>query len=102
MKKILVLILVLGTTGALAQTPNIDNISRSDLEKIGNEFAVNFSHTAVAAPETNGLWGIEVGLIAGQTGSPGLKNVVDNNNGNGDNFSNIYHAGLMARAHFPF
>jgi hypothetical protein len=102
MKKFLTLILVLGATGALAQTPNIDEISRSELEKIGKEFAVNFSHTAVAAPETNGIWGIEVGLIAGQTGSPGLKNVVDRNNGDGDKFNNIYHAGLMARAHFPF
>lgn len=87
---------------AFAADLELDNLTKSDLEKVGNEFAVNFSHTAVAAPETDGLWGVEVGLIAGATGSPKLKDVVDDTGNDGDDFKSLYHAGLMARVHVPF
>lgn len=87
---------------AIADAPQIDQISKSDLRKVGNEFAANFSHTAVAAPETEGIWGVEVGLIAGITKSPKFSDVVDQAGGTGSDFKNIYTAGLMARAHFPY
>ncbi len=87
---------------AFAEDLELDNLTKSDLEKVGNEFAVNFSHTAVAAPETDGLWGVEVGVIGGVTGSPKLKKVVDATGGDGKDFKSLYHAGVMARAHVPF
>jgi hypothetical protein len=87
---------------SMAGTPAFKDLSKKQLEDIGNEFAVNFSHTSVAAPETNGLWGVEVGLVAGQSGTPELKKAVDQAGEDGSKFKNLYTAGLMARVHFPF
>lgn len=86
---------------AFANGPALDDLSKDDLEKVSNEIAVNFSHTAVAAPSTSGLWGVEVGLIAGTTASPKLKDLVDDAGEDGSDFKRLPHAGLMARAHFP-
>jgi hypothetical protein len=102
MKKILCAGLLLTSFSTLAAGPEFNDLSKKQLEDVGNEFAVNFSHTAVAAPETNGLWGVEVGLIAGQTGTPELKKAIDQAGEDGSKFKNLYTAGLMARAHFPF
>ena len=103
MKKfIFPLLAVLSVPAFAAQNLELDNLTKSDLEKVANEFAVNFSHTAVAAPETDGLWGVEVGVIGGATGSPKLKKVVDATGGDGKDFKSLYHAGLMARVHMPF
>jgi len=86
---------------AFAQGPALDDLSKDDLEKVSNEIAVNFSHTAVAAPSTDGLWGIELGLIGGVTGSPKMKELVEDAGEDGSDFKRLPHAGLMARAHFP-
>ncbi len=86
---------------AFAEGPALDDLSKDDLEKVSNEIAVNFSHTAVAAPATDGLWGIEVGLIGGSTASPKMKDLVDDAGEDGSDFKRLPHAGLMARAHFP-
>ena len=102
MKKILTLALILLGNAALAAGPELPTLTNQELEDVGNEFAVNLSHTAVAAPETNGLWGVEVGIVGGRTGSPELSDVVDRAGEDGSDFKNIYHAGLMARAHGPF
>ncbi|MBY0516717.1 MAG: hypothetical protein K2P81_07410 [Bacteriovoracaceae bacterium] len=97
----LFILLALFSFSALAGSPALTNLSKSDLEKVSNEIAVNFSHTAVAAPETKGIWGIEVGLVAGVTGSPKLKDLVDNAGEDGSKFKRLPHAGLMARVHVP-
>jgi len=102
MKKFMLPLLAVLTVPAFAADLELDNLSKSDLEKVGNEFAVNFSHTAVAAPETDGLWGIEVGVVAGSTGSPKLKDVVNDAGADGSDFKTLYHAGVMARAHVPY
>ncbi|HXH73737.1 MAG TPA: DUF6588 family protein [Bacteriovoracaceae bacterium] len=101
MIKLLATLLGLSSLSAFAAGPELPNMSKSDLEKVSNEFANNFSHTAVAAPETDGLWGLEIGLIAGQTGSPKLADLIDRAGEDGSEFKNLYHAGLMGRAHFP-
>lgn len=93
--------LVLFALPAFAGDVALDDLSKDDLEKVSNEIAVNFSHTAVAAPSTNGLWGIEVGLIGGTTASPKMKDLVDDAGEDGSDFKRLPHAGLMARAHFP-
>ncbi len=102
MKKFLLPLLAVLTVPAFAASINIDNISKDDLKKVGNEFAMNFSHTTVAAPETDGLWGVEVGALGGKTGSPNLKDVVNNAGGSGNDFKTLYHAAAFARVHIPF
>lgn len=101
MKKLLIGVLSVMSFSVLASGPELQNISKGDLEDVGKEFAANFSHTAVAAPETDGAWGLEVGLVASRTKSPAFADVVDDAGEDGSDFKNIYNAGLMARAHFP-
>jgi hypothetical protein len=101
MKKFATLALVLLSTSAFAAGPQFDNLSKSDVEKVAKEFSANFAHTGVSAPETDGLWGIEVGVVGGKTGSPNLKDVVNASGGDGNAVSSLYHAGAMARVHLP-
>lgn len=101
MKTFFMLSLVLVSASALAAGPQFNNLSKSDVEDVSREFSANFSHTGVSAPETDGLWGIEVGVVGGKTASPDLKDVVDASGGDGSDVSSLYHGGAMARAHFP-
>ena len=102
MKHFLSLALALVSLSAFAAGPQFSNLSKSDVEDIAREFSANFSHTGVSAPETDGLWGVEVGIFAGKSSSPDLKDVVDTSGGDGSDFKSLYHAGVMGRAHFPF
>ena len=100
MKKLLVAAVATLSLSAFADI-QLGDLSKSDVQKVGNEFAVNFAHTTVSAPETSGLWGVEVGVVGGATKSPGLEKVVDASGGDGKDFKSIYHGGLMARVHLP-
>jgi hypothetical protein len=102
MKKSLLALLVFGSFSALAAGPQFDNLTKDDVEDVSREFGVNFSHTAVAAPETEGVWGIEVGIVGGQTSTPNFKDVVNASGGDGSDFEKGYHGGAMVRGHFPF
>lgn len=102
MKKILLASSLLVSVSALAATPQLSNLSTSDVENVSKEFGTNFAHTAVAAPETDGVWGIEVGAVATRTQSPDFSDLVDASGGKGSDFNQIYNAAIMARAHFPF
>ncbi len=102
MKRPLLICLFTLTCAIAHADPALDNLSQEDLEEVSNEIAANFSHTAVAAPETNGLWGIEVGLVGGTTNSSKLKKLINEAGGNGKDYGRIPHAGLMARVHIPF
>lgn len=99
MKKLLPLALALLTTTAFAQDIQFDDLSKDDVENVSREFAGNFAHTGVSAPETNGMWGVEFGLVAGQAKTPDLKDVIDASGGDGSQFDTIYHAGAQARVH---
>lgn len=101
MKNLMIVALFSVSSALYAAAPEFDNITKSDLEKVGNEFAMTFSHTTVSAPETEGLWGIEVGVLGGQSATPNLKRVVDASGGEGADFKNLYHAGAFARVHLP-
>lgn len=101
MKKSLALLATVISFSVVAADPQFSNISKKDVENVSAEFGTNFAHTAVAAPETDGGWGVEVGIVAGQTGSPKFKKVIESSGGKGSEFDNIYHAGLMARIHIP-
>lgn len=80
----------------------LNNLSKSDVENVTEEFGANFAHTVVAAPETNGGWGVEIGVAGGITSSPKFKGVVEDSGGDGKDFKNIYHAGVFGRVHIPF
>jgi hypothetical protein len=101
MKKSIALLLSAISLSAFAE-PKFDNLTKKDVENVSKEFGANFSHTTVSAPSTDGIWGIEVGVIAGRTSSPELKDVVASSGGDSKDFKNLYHAGLMARVHIPF
>jgi hypothetical protein len=101
MKKFMFPLLAMLAVPAFATDIQLNNLSQSDVDKVTTEFATNFSHTAVAAPETDGAWGVEVGIVGGATGSPRLKKVINEAGGEGKDFKTLYHAGVMARAHFP-
>jgi hypothetical protein len=100
MKKFLVPFALLVSFSAFSQV-QIDNLTKDDVKDVTAEFGGNFAHTAVAAPETDGAWGVEVGLVGGKTKSPNFSDVVDAAGGKGDDFKSIYHAGIMGRVHFP-
>lgn len=103
MKKTLLALSTLVSFSAIAASaPTFNNLSKDDVKNVSKEFGANFAHTAVAAPETDGVWGLEVGVIAGQTGTPKFSDVVDASGGDGSDFKNVYHAGAMARVHLPF
>lgn len=102
MKKFMFPLLALLAVPAFAADIEFQALTKKQVEDVTTEFAVDFSHTAVAAPETDGMWGVEVGVIGGVTGSPKLKDAVNDAGGEGSDFKNLYHAGAMARAHFPF
>lgn len=101
MKKFMFPVLALFSLSAFADI-EFQALTKKQVEDVTTEFAVNFSHTAVAAPETSGLWGVEVGILGGISGSPELKDAVDDAGGDGSDFKNLYHAGLVARAHIPY
>lgn len=102
MKKSLAICLASLSFGAFASGPQFDNITKEDVKNVTKEFGTNFSHTVVGAPETNGMWGVEVGVLGGQTSSKKFSDIVERSGGDGKDFKNIYHAGVFARAHFPF
>ena len=101
MKKSLAVLLALCSLPVFAD-PVFNNITKKDVENVTEEFGSNFTHTVVAAPETNGAWGIEIGAAGGMANSPEFKKVVDNSGGDGSDFKKIYHAGAIARVHVPF
>jgi hypothetical protein len=102
MKHFLSLAVAFVSFSAFAAGPRFNNLTKSQVEDISREFSANFSHTGVSAPETDGLWGVEVGIVAGKSKSPDLADVIDSSTGDGSDFESLYHAGVMARAHFPF
>lgn len=102
MKHFLSLAVAFVSLSAFAAGPQFNNLSKSQVEDIAREFSANFAHTGVSAPETDGLWGVEVGIVAGKSKSPDLSDAIDDSGGDGSDFESLYHAGVMARAHFPF
>lgn len=102
MKKFMLPLLAMIAVPAFASNIEFSNLSKNQVKDVTTEFAANFAHTTVSAPETNGLWGVEVGVVGGATGTPKLKDAVNDAGGSGSDFKSLYHAGVFGRAHFPF
>ena len=102
MNKLLLLFLFSFTT--FAESPGLDNITSSDLDKISKEFSANFVHRAVSPASTLGsIFGFEVGLIAGITDAPDIAAITKRENPtNSDPFDKIAHAGLYGSVSVPF
>jgi hypothetical protein len=100
MKKLLFAVTFLFSFAAFAQ--QLTNLSKDDVKDVSAEFGANFAHTTVSAPETEGMWGIELGVYGGTAKSPNFADVIEESGGDEDDFKSIYHAGILARAHFPF
>lgn len=79
-----------------------EDLSKQDVENVAKEFATNFTHTVSSAPSTDGLWGVEFGVVAATTASPKLKQVVTTSGGDGDEFDTLYAGGGFVRIHVPF
>src|SRR5690554_1922186 len=79
-----------------------EDLSKKDVENVTKEFATNFTHTTASAPSTNGLWGVEFGVVAATMGSPKLKDVVNASGGDGKEFDTLYAGGGFLRVHVPF
>jgi len=101
MKRLLLTLPFLVSFSAYSQSIQLNNLSKDDVEDVSVEFGGNFAHTAVAAPETDGAWGLEIGVVGGKTKSPNFSDVIKASGGNGSDFESVYHAGAMARVHLP-
>lgn len=80
----------------------LEELSKKDVENVSKEFATNFTHTISSAPSTNGLWGVEFGLVASTMSSPKLKDVIQASGGDGKDFESLYSGGGFLRIHVPF
>lgn len=102
MKKTLFVFALLTSFSSYSNDVQLNNITQDDIEKFTTEFGVNFSHTAVAAPETDGVWGLEIGIVGGSTEAPSFSKAVNESGGKGSDLKNLFNAGAMARVHLPF
>ena len=84
-----------------AVDPALSNLTKSQVEDVAKEIAVDLNHTSVAAPSTNGFFGVEVGLVGSRTKTPHLADRIDDAGGTGSDFNQIYGGGLIVRGHFP-
>jgi hypothetical protein len=101
MKKLFIFISLFSSLSVFSKNIQLRDLTKEDAEDVTKEFAATFIHTAVAAPETDEGWGLEIGLMAGLSNSPKLSEIVDDSGGKGDKFKQIPNAGLMGRIHIP-
>ncbi len=86
---------------AFADVPSLNNITAADYEKIVKELSANFAYSSVTpASSLGGLWGFELGVVAGVTKTPEILNLVRRSGGsyNEDKFP---HGGALLRIGAP-
>jgi hypothetical protein len=88
---------------AMADSPTLANILPGDYDSVTKEFSANFAYSSVTpASSLGGLWGLEFGIVGGESTDPNLKNLVATASP-GTNFpSHLYHAELLARLGLPY
>ncbi len=102
MKKVFAFLTFFTISSAYSADIQLRDITSQQVNDLTKEFGVNFSHTAIAAPETDGLWGVEVGIAGGTTQSPNFSDIVDASGGKGSELKNLFNVGGIARIHVPF
>lgn len=99
MKKIIGSLFLLSALQAFAD-PSFTGITNSDFDSITKEFSANFTHSSMLGPSKMGtILGVQVGLIAGQTGTPNTDAIVKRSGGSG--LENLYNAGLLGAIGIP-
>ena len=103
MRIFIVAALLLIPSLGFAQDLNFDDISKSEIEGIANDFSANFTHTAVTGANTLGsVFGFEVGLILGATKIESLEDIIKETDPNADVPGLLPHGGLMGMISVPF
>ena len=76
MKKFIGSLFLLTALQAFA-APSFTGITASDFDSITKEFSANFTHSSILGASKMGtVLGVQVGLIAGQTGTPNTDAIV--------------------------
>ena len=80
--------------------PSFTGITNSDFDSITKEMSANFAHSSNLGPSKMGIiFGVQVGLIAAQTGTPNTDAIVKRSGGSG--LPNLYNAGLLGAVGIP-
>lgn len=70
---------------AWATSIPLQNLNSDDMNKVVQDFSANFLHTSVEGAGTLGhIFGFEAGLVAGETNTPNLNQVANQNGVSGD------------------
>jgi hypothetical protein len=101
MKKILLTCSLLFATHALAQTPELDNLSEEDLKGVITDLSAVLTHVSVSPASSLGdVFGFEFGIIAGTVDTPGLDKVTKATDPSQE-FESAPHATLYGALSFP-
>ncbi len=90
------------TVNAIAATPQLYNLSTSDVNSLAKEFSTDFIHTIVAPASSYGkILGFEVGLMGGITKTPNIDSM-SKSISSSSSVTMIPTAGLIAGLSAPF
>ncbi len=103
MKKIgLVLFLGCISIQVWAAAPNFDNITESDLRKIARDFGAVFVHNPVSPASWQGpVTHLEVGILLGVSGTPGIEALVSQSDPNAEALSSLPFLGIFGAVSLP-
>lgn len=99
MKNILLLVSIFMTLTVNAD-PQFTNITSDDFENISKEMSANFVHNSLMGASKMGtIFGFQVGLVAAQTQTPKIDEIVKRNAG--AELPNLYNFGFMGALGLP-
>lgn len=89
---------------AHADDIQLQNLDKSDMQKLVGDFSANFLHTSVEGAGTLGdVWGFEVGLVGGVANTPHLNDLGERANpSNPPDLKRLPHAELLGVVTVPF
>lgn len=94
MKRIIFILTFLAGANALAQV-SFANISQQDLDDLNKDFSAAFGHHSVMGAEPLGdVFGIETSLVVGQTNTPNINRLSQENNPS-SSVAAMPHAGIL-------
>lgn len=86
---------------AYAQNVAFSQITQNDFEQIAKEVSANFTHTSVSGATSLGtVFGFQLGLVLGQTKTPGLNTLAKRADQN-INIDEVIHGGLLGQLTIP-
>ncbi|MCB0341634.1 MAG: hypothetical protein H6626_04815 [Pseudobdellovibrionaceae bacterium] len=102
MKRLLVFLAgLIYSAVSFAAAPSFTSIDGSDLEKIVGDFTSNFAFTSVSPASSLGtVFGVEVGVLAGLSQTPGVNDLAKQVDPNAD-IAGIPHLNLLAAVSVP-